>query len=109
MHASILSFSIGLLVFLRISEEDRLPSGIREVELFDGVSNEVIINSTTYHFILPYFNPYYNSYTLKVQMSSGHQIRRIYLDKGTEFYDFWVILKEARLNSIIIWIEKEGD
>ncbi len=102
---SLLSLSLSLVALSSSLSRDRPSSGVKEVELFGLVDNDVTIGSQNYVFSLPYFKPYYDSYTLKVEYASGYVTRRIYLDKATEICGLLVILKECRSDSVIVWIE----
>lgn len=103
---SIVSLSIAVVLLWKNIELEKPPSGIKEVEVTKGESTKVTIDSTDYYFTLNYFTDYSEVIQMKVAMSSGYQIRNLYFNKYSTFYDFKVILKERLSNSVIVWIEK---
>lgn len=109
---SLLSLSLSLVALSYTLSRNGVPEGVKEVELFNDILNDVTFDGQDYIFILRYFEPFCESCSLKVEYTSGSAsgsvTRRISLDKGIEICGFWVFLKESRFDSVVVWIKKES-
>jgi len=106
---SIIALTISIAVLLNnISESNipTLPEGIIQVEVTKGKSSKVIIDSKNYSLSLYYFEDHSGVIQLKIETSSGSQIKNLHFNRPIFFYDLKVLLKERLFNSIIVWIEK---
>jgi len=96
--------SIGVL--LKNLSESNISEGIRQVEVINGERVKVTIESKDYYFSLFFFFDFSEVIELKVETNGGYQIRNLYFNKPSSFYDLNVILKERLFDSIVVWVEK---
>jgi len=103
---SIFALMVSMGVLLNNLSESNISEGVRQVEVINGERTKITINSTDYYFSLSYFEDSSGVIELKVETNGGYQIRNLYFNKLSNFYDLNVILKERLFDSIIVWVEK---
>jgi len=103
---SVVALMVSVAILLSNISESNIPSGITQVEIPNDGIKKVTIDSKSYDFSLVFFTEYGQWCEMKVQTSSGGQIRNLYLGKPSTFYDLKVTMKESLADSVIVWIEK---
>lgn len=103
---SIISLCVSAWFLWRQTLQSSLPSGVKEVEIIYGVVENVTFDSKVYRLTLLHFSEYAEEIDLKVETSSGWNIREIHLGKAILTSDLRITFKETRANSIVVWIEK---
>jgi len=103
---SVTSLCIALLVLWRSTLENSLPSGVKEIEIINGVVENVTFDSKVYRLSLRHFSEYAEKTDLKIESYEGWNIREIKLGNSILTSDLRITFKETKVNSIVVWVEK---
>jgi len=104
---SIISISISLFLLGEKLLDNSLPPGVKEIKIVKGDPAKVTFDSENYYLTLTHFIEYAESFSLKVEISSGSQLKTVSLEKTTVFYDLAITPKESGQNYVIVWVEKK--
>jgi len=104
---SLLSVSISLFLLGEKLLDPELPPGVKEIKIVKGIQAKVTFDSENYYLTLTHFREYAESFSLKVEISSGSSLKTVSLEKTTVFYDLAITPKESGQNYVIVWVEKK--
>jgi len=102
---SVVSLSLSIVVLLNNNNEIN-PSKVKTVEIPNTGYVDVNVDSSFYRFSLVHFIEGASRFEIKIDVGSGYKIEVVDLGKSYIVYDLRVTIKEAKSNSLIVWIEK---
>lgn len=106
---SVVALSISVWVLMNTLSEDRLPSGVQQVEVMKSEYEEVTFDSSVYNIGLGLFEGFGDRARLRIESSSAYTFRYINLGETILAYDLKITFKETRSNSVVLWIEQIED